>query len=70
VIQVKEAQVGTNTPPTRPERNPRERETEGGSVGLMLGFVGAATGVFFLVLGLVGVALLAFLFYHLYSYYR
>ncbi len=62
--------MGTNTPPTRPGRNARGREQEGGSVGLMLGFAGAAVGVFFLVLGLVGVALLAFLYFLLYSYYR
>ena len=48
----------------------RGREPAQGSVGLMLGFVGAATAVFFLVLALVGLAILALLLYYTYGYYR
>lgn len=59
-----------HTPPARSDDTPRAREPEQGSAGLLLGFAGAATAVFFLVLGLVGLALLAFLFYFAYSYYR
>lgn len=58
----------THTPTARSDSS--QREPGRGSVGLMLGFVGAATAVFLLVLGLVGLAFLAYMYYLLYSYYR
>ena len=59
-----------DTPHSRPDGSERAREPQRGSVGLMLGFVGAATAVFLLVLGLIGLAFLAYMYHVVYSYYR
>ena len=51
-----------------PLRDADSRARGSGSVGLMLGFVGAATAVFFLLLALVCVAF-ALVYYCLFYYY-
>lgn len=62
--------MNTETSPSRAERDGRVREPARGSVGLMLGFVGGALGVFLLTLGVVCLAFLLYSFYELYFYYN
>lgn len=50
--------------------NESARETAKGSVGMMLGFVGGTLGVFFLILGAVGLLLFSFFMYELFFYYN
>ena len=63
-----EARVDQRTSGARP----RERRGEPGanSPGLMLGLAGGAAGVFFLVLGLVGLAFFLYYCYQVVLYYR
>lgn len=56
--------------PSRPNESARAREHAEGSVGLMLGFVGGTLGVFFLILGAVGLLLLSYFLYELFFYYN
>lgn len=65
-----EAKTNTNESPSRIERHERVREPARGSVGLMLGFVGGALGVFILTLGAVCLAFLLYFFYELFFYYN
>lgn len=53
--------------PSRLNESTRVREPAKGSVGLMLGFVGGAVGVFFLILGALFLGFLAFYLIWLYS---
>ena len=57
----------TDSSPSRPAD---DRGAHGKGSGLMLGFAGAAVAVFFLLLGAVGLALLAYMLVALYYYYH
>lgn len=62
--------MSTNTTPSHTKESARVREHANGSVGLMLGFVGGALGIFFLLLGAVGLVLLSYFLYELYFFYN